>query len=113
MDIRLHAYLQTVLEKAHQITARSGHSIPEPLKEKMIADLRIQLEQRLMTALLDKLTPADQQTYAELIESDPNQSEVVAFLNTKITGAETIVQATMQQFEKDYIATVNYHPNAN
>ena len=114
MDLRLHAYLQTILERAHHITASASNSaLPESLKEKMIADLRIQLEQRLMAELLDKLSAADQQAYAELIETDPNQQDVVAFLNNKITGAEQIVQTTMQQFEADYIATVNYHPKVS
>jgi len=111
MDLRLQAYLQHLLETAHQVGSASGgnnEAISQALADKMVQDLQIQLEQRLIAALLDKLSLSDQQAYTELVESEPTQAEVVAFLNKTIPGADAIVAATLQQFEQDYVETVNY-----
>lgn len=109
MDLHLHAYLQHLLETAHHTKVSD---MPAPLAEKMLADLRIQLEQRLTTNLLDQLSEADQQAYGNLIETDPNQSAVLEFLNSKISNATQIVQTTLQTFEQEYIQSVNYKPKA-
>lgn len=108
MDPRLHSYLQHLLETAHHLDAQSAESMPAPLAEKMLEDLRIQLEQRLMVVLLDKLSDVDQQAYADLIETEPAQEAVMAFLNSKVPGAADIVSKTLTQFKQDYIAAVNY-----
>ena len=107
MDIRLHTYLQHLLETAHQVGSNTGKTMPAALAEKMLADLQIQLEQRLTTALVDKLSPTDLQSYAELVARDPAAEEVSVFLNSHIQGAEGIVANTLQQFEQDYIQVVN------
>lgn len=107
MDLQLQAYLQHLLHKAHQIDS-SSTAIPQALADKMLQDLQIQLEQRLIAALLDKLSLPDQQLYTELIESETTQAQVMDFLNSHIPDASTIITATLKQFEQDYIETVNY-----
>lgn len=113
MDPRLHTYLQHLLETAHQVGSNTGKTMPAPLAEKMLADLQIQLEQRLTTALVDQLSPADLQSYAELVARTPAAEEVSAFFNSHIQGADSIVANTLQQFEQDYIQVVNRTPHAN
>ena len=108
MDLRLHAYLHHLLATAHHLELNDT-SVPQPIIEKMLADLRIQLEERLMAALLDKLSREEQVAYAKLMQKpDLTQTEVVDFLNAKIPGAAELVQHTLEQFSQDYIATVNY-----
>lgn len=105
MDPRLHIYLQHLLETAHHV--KDVSSIPAPLAEKMLADLHIQLEQRLSTALIDELPVADQTAFVALAATDPTQAKMLEFLNAKVPNAAKVVQATLKKFEQDYITIVN------
>ncbi|MFA6475606.1 MAG: hypothetical protein WCV88_05425 [Patescibacteria group bacterium] len=66
MDPRLHAYLKKIIETAHH-----RQDIPEPLLNKMIADLHIQLDDRLMTmeptATVEETLQQFEQSYINIV----------------------------------------------
>ena len=112
MDLRLHAYLKHLLLTAHHLESNDT-SLPEPIVEKMLEDLRIQLERRLLEVVLDQLSPGDQEAYGRLMQQpDLDQQQVVDFLQSKVPNATELIQHTLEQFSADYIATVNYQPKS-
>ncbi len=100
MDPRLEKYLEYIITKAH------GATMPEALKEKMIADLFIQLEGRLTRALLDRLPPREQMAYNNLLEQKPSTEQVQQFFEERLPTAGKIIEETVAEFEHDYLETM-------
>ncbi len=105
MDPRLHTYLKHLLNTAHHL--QGDRTMPAPLAEKMLADLHIQLEQRLTATLVDQLPEEDQEAFAALTATTPDQKAVFDFLNAKVPNAEAVIQVVLVKFEEDYISIVN------
>lgn len=98
MDQRLNKYLESIITQAH------GSNVPEALREKMIRDLAIQLENKLAAALVDQLPPADQAAYSNLVAEQPTNESVMAFFEQHLANTAEIVQGVLANFERDYIS---------
>lgn len=98
MDQRIYKYLEYIVTTAH------GDTMPDVLKEKMISDLALQVENRITVALLEPLAPADQIAYNNLLEQKPSNEAVMAFFGERLPNAQAIMQTVLTKFEQDYIS---------
>lgn len=102
MDPRLQSLLKQLLRKAHTTV------LPEPLEEKMIMDLYIQLEQKLDSAILESLDPAARMDYQNLVQAQAPQDQVAKLLNEKAPNLQDTLRKVITDFEEDYINTVQW-----
>lgn len=102
MDPRLQALLKELLRKAHSTV------LPEPLEEKMVMDLYIQLEQKLDAAILESLDPNARMDYQNLVQSQVPQEQLAAFLNQKSPNLQAVLHKVITDFEEDYINVIQW-----
>lgn len=98
MDQRIYKYLEDIVATAH------GQTMPPALKDKIISDLAIQLEQKITTALLEHLSPAQQTDYNTLIGQQPNNEAVMAWFEQRLPQTPEIIKAVLEHFEADYVS---------
>lgn len=102
MDPRLQALLKQLLRKAHTTV------LPEPLEEKMVMDLYIQLEQKLDSAILESLDPNARIDYQNLVQSQVPQEQLAVFLNEKSPNLQETLRKVIADFEEDYISVIQW-----
>lgn len=97
MDKALDQFLDTVLDQAHP--AR----LSKPLRDKMKADLAIQLDQRLHEAVLLSLSDADQVTYQQQVLQGMAITELTPWLTERIPDFAELSQFICREFVRDYL----------
>lgn len=102
MDPRLQSLLKQLLRKAHTTV------LPEPLEEKMVMDLYIQLEQKLDTAILESLDQNSRVDYQNMVQNQVPQEQLAAFLNEKSPNLQDTLRKVIADFEEDYINTIQW-----
>lgn len=98
MNQRIYKYLEYIVTTAH------GNTMPDVLKEKIISDLALQVENRISVTLLEPLSPADQIAYNYLLEQKPDNEAVMAFFTQRLPNAQEIIQTVLADFEQEYIS---------
>ena len=96
MDPRLHALLKDLIRSTHTAV------LSEPLEEKMIVDLAMQLEQRFADAILRSLSSDDRMSYQDLLQRHIPDHEMNLFLTEHIPDFPEIMKQTVQKFEDEY-----------
>lgn len=77
--------------------------IPESLKEEMISDLSVRLEQWLMQAVFTNLPEEYAPEMEAMMEAGESQEKVMEFLQTKVPNVGKIFEQEMLNFKQAYL----------
>jgi len=98
MDKRLESFLQNLVRQVH------GDTLPSALAEKMVADLNIQLQQKLHEVTLAALpTETDRLEYQNLVMGEVSANTLEQFLRERVDDLNTKLSTCVANFQQDYI----------
>lgn len=97
MDSQTHTLLQELVHQAHAV------QLPQPLADKMVADLEIQLEQELNDLVFQQLSEVDQISYQNLLLNQSDQASMQTFLLSRIPDIQTQLAKCIADFQQTYI----------
>ncbi|MDP3970791.1 MAG: hypothetical protein Q8P90_03750 [bacterium] len=97
MDIQLQAFLRNVLRSAHSA------ELPEPLEDKMIQDMMIQLESRIQAKILEVLPEVEHVEYLSMMQREAPQEEITEFIQKLIPDIKNLLATVFKDFEQEYI----------
>lgn len=101
MDKRWHTFLHDIIRAAY---STDGQTLPAALEEKMIADLSIQLEDKINDLILSLLPDeTDCVAYQNLVMQEASGQAIRSFLETRIPAIEHHMQRCLQEFRNDYL----------
>lgn len=89
--------LEQLLSEAHP-----GANLPPALREKMLVDLAIQLEQRLYDSVADHLTAEQSLMLASALSHPENFAVIESILNNVPNYQQTLL-TVYQQFRQEYL----------
>lgn len=98
MDKRLEYFLKDLVHQVH------GSELPTALEEKMVADLNIQLQQRLHEVTLAGLSSDfDRIAYQNKVVGQVTPDELSVFLRERVPDLDSRLSACVATFQQDYI----------
>lgn len=104
MDKRLEYFLKDLVHQVH------GDALPTALEEKMMADLNIQLQQRLHEATLEALpSDLDRIEYQNKVIGQVTPDDLSPFLRERIPDLDSRLSACVATFQQDYIRICRSH----
>ncbi len=77
--------------------------VPENLKEQMIQDLSVRLEQWLMQSVFMHLPENAAPELEKLMEEESSKQQVMEFLQTRVPNVNQIFEQEMVKFKQAYI----------
>lgn len=104
MDKRLEYFLKDLIHHVH------GDELPSTLEEKMMADLNIQLQQRLHEATLEAL-PSDEDriVYQNKVMGQATPDDLSPFLRERIPDLDRRLSTCVATFQQDYLRICRSH----
>ncbi len=98
MDLRWDSFLTELVRSAH------GEKLPLALQTKMVADLSIQLQQKVHDLVLAQLkTDFERLQYQNLIMGDPTGKDMKTFLEQHLPNAAKHLEQCLNEFRNDYL----------
>lgn len=99
MDKRWQAFLHELVRTAH------GQNLPTALEDKMLADLSIQLLEKIHTLVVALLkNPADRLHYENMVAGNTaTQADMKQFLTQRIPDIEQQFEGCLTEFRDDYL----------
>ena len=97
MNTNIKKYLEQLLVDAGQT------DLPEAVKEQMLEDLNVRLEQRLVLTAVNELSVEQQKESELLAQKKPTQGEVESFLRANIKDYDQVFQKVFADFRKLYL----------
>ena len=90
--------LEQLLSEAHPKA-----TLPPILREKMLLDLAIQLEQRLFEAVADQLDADQTLVLSHALTQPENYPAIEAILTQNVSDYQQLLVDVYQQFRKEYL----------
>ncbi len=91
-----YAFLKTVL-------GQTGATLSSPdEQDAVIAELYDQLDALMTSRMLERMEPADVTVYTQMITDGKPQSEIQAYLQSKIPDLQDLMQKSMVEFYELY-----------
>lgn len=90
-------FLQKLLEEAGMDTVSSE------VKEQMLKDLRLRLNDRLFGAVIANLTDEKLTEFRQITEKKVPEEELQKFIDANISNAQEVFAQAMADFRKDYL----------
>lgn len=78
-------------------------SLPQEKQEALLAKMTEVVLKRIYVETMDKLTEADQETYAKMIEEKATPEELEKFLVAKIPNYDELVKKVVDGFREEML----------
>ncbi len=109
-SLEISSEIRTFLEGLLQ---DAGMLIPDAsMKEEMIKELYVRLDNFITTAIIDNLPPEHLETFIKLNEEKKPKSEVEQFLKDKMPNAQEVMSQAFMEFRDFYLKNVTVARNA-
>ncbi len=92
--------------KAELIQDFHLEDIPEEKKEEMLAKIGEALLKRIFIETMEKIGEAGSKEYEALLEKNPTQETIEAFLESKIPGYNIFIRGVVTKFKEEMIAGI-------
>ena len=97
MDSKIRQYLEGLL-------AEAGHDhLPVEVREQLIADLNVRLEQRLILAAVSGMSERKQAEFEALTETNPSKEVVEKFVRDNVVNPDMVFKKAFTDFRTIYL----------
>ena len=96
-DIR--NYLQGILDDA-------GMVVPDDMREEMIKELYVRLDNFILSRIVDSLPSEDFETFVKMNEEKKPREEIEKFFTDHVADAQTVMRQAFAEFRELYIGNV-------
>ena len=102
----IRSFLESLLKDANML------NIDEAMKEEMLKELYVRLDNHIITSIIDNLPPDQMETFIQMNEQKRSQSEIQQFLLDKIPNAQEIMALAFSDFRNLYLGNIAVAQNA-
>lgn len=93
-------FLEQLLKESEMLT------LDDQMKEGMIEELFYQLENYLVTVIVDHLQPDDLEKFIAMNQEKKSKEEIEQFVNEKVPNAQEIFTNAFLEFKKMYLEDI-------
>lgn len=97
MTPEITVFLEKMLEEGGMADVEPG------VKQQMLDDLGLRLQNAIFVALLERLPEQDLPTFNTLVEEKASQEQIQQFLTARIPNLEEVTAQAMMDFRKMYV----------